>query len=194
MTKYNDSSLYKKVDDFLSESIPETFDDLSDGTTNKAFTETLKSKLDGISSGATANSLDAALLARANHTGAQAISTVTGLDSALTGLAARVTALETWQSNLKINRLETFSVTTDSSGDFTVTTSTAFTNPIALAGVRATAGAEGYHAHINSVSGATITGRAFKNKTQGVLIGGTIDPDNPVAASTQIRVIVVEPL
>lgn len=42
-----------------------------------------KSKLDGIASGATANSSDATLLNRANHTGSQAISTVTGLQTAL---------------------------------------------------------------------------------------------------------------
>jgi hypothetical protein len=40
-------------------------------------------KLAGIASGATANSSDATLLNRANHTGSQAISTVTGLQTAL---------------------------------------------------------------------------------------------------------------
>ena len=47
-----------------------------------------KTKLDGIASGATANSSDATLLARANHTGTQAISTVTGLQAALDGKQA----------------------------------------------------------------------------------------------------------
>lgn len=42
-----------------------------------------KTKLDGIASGATANSPDATLLNRANHTGTQAISTVSGLQTAL---------------------------------------------------------------------------------------------------------------
>jgi hypothetical protein len=42
-----------------------------------------KTKLDGIATAATANSSDATLLARANHTGSQAISTVTGLQTAL---------------------------------------------------------------------------------------------------------------
>lgn len=42
-----------------------------------------KSKLDGVAAGATTNSSDATLLARANHTGEQAISTVTGLQAAL---------------------------------------------------------------------------------------------------------------
>ena len=38
-----------------------------------------KTKIDGIASGATANSSDATLLARANHTGTQAASTITGV-------------------------------------------------------------------------------------------------------------------
>lgn len=42
-----------------------------------------KGKLDGIPSNATANSSDATLLARSNHTGSQAISTVSGLQAAL---------------------------------------------------------------------------------------------------------------
>ncbi len=47
-----------------------------------------KTKLDGIASGATANDTDANLKDRANHTGTQAISTVTGLQSALDAKAA----------------------------------------------------------------------------------------------------------
>ena len=43
-----------------------------------------KTKLDGIASGATANQTDAHLLARANHTGTQASSTITGLGSLAT--------------------------------------------------------------------------------------------------------------
>lgn len=37
--------------------IPSTFDDLTDGTTNKAFTSTLKNKLDGIEAGAEVNTV-----------------------------------------------------------------------------------------------------------------------------------------
>jgi hypothetical protein len=46
-----------------------------------------RTKLDGIAAGATANQTDAYLLARANHTGTQAISTVTALQAALDALA-----------------------------------------------------------------------------------------------------------
>lgn len=48
----------------------------------------MKTKLDGIATGATANSSDTALLARANHTGTQATSTIDGLDTALSGKQA----------------------------------------------------------------------------------------------------------
>ena len=44
-----------------------------------------KTKLDGITPGATANDTDVNLKSRANHTGTQAISTVTGLQTALDG-------------------------------------------------------------------------------------------------------------
>jgi hypothetical protein len=56
-----------------------------------------KSKLDGIATGATANSTDAFLLSRANHTGSQAISTVTGLQTALDGKEPSITAGTTAQ-------------------------------------------------------------------------------------------------
>ena len=46
-----------------------------------------KSKLDGVATGATANSSDATLLARANHTGTQSVSTITGLGTAATTAA-----------------------------------------------------------------------------------------------------------
>jgi hypothetical protein len=49
------------------------------------FSQEEKTKLSGIQAGATANSLDSFLLARANHTGTQAISTVSGLQGALDG-------------------------------------------------------------------------------------------------------------
>ncbi len=53
------------------------------GLSTEDYTTTEKTKLSGIASGATANSSDATLLARANHTGTQAISTVSGLQTAL---------------------------------------------------------------------------------------------------------------
>lgn len=47
-----------------------------------------KTKLNGVASGATANATDAQLRDRSTHTGSQAISTITGLQTALDGKAA----------------------------------------------------------------------------------------------------------
>ena len=53
--------------------------------TTASFTTAQESKLTGIAAGATANAADAFLLSRGNHTGTQAITTVTGLQTALDG-------------------------------------------------------------------------------------------------------------
>ena len=51
--------------------------------TQESFTTVLKTKLDGITTGATVNAADADLRDRSTHTGSQATSTITGLDAAL---------------------------------------------------------------------------------------------------------------
>jgi hypothetical protein len=58
-------------------------DAVPDGTTNKAYTATDKTKLAGIATGATANSSDATLLNRANHTGTQLTTTISNFDEAV---------------------------------------------------------------------------------------------------------------
>lgn len=58
-------------------------DTLTDGTTNKAFLATERTKLAGVAPGATANSSDATLLARANHTGTQLASTISDFSEAV---------------------------------------------------------------------------------------------------------------
>lgn len=73
----------------LSTSSTVSADDVVDGSTNKAFSATEQTKLAGIASGATANSADATLLARANHTGTQTASTISDFNTAAD---ARVTA------------------------------------------------------------------------------------------------------
>lgn len=77
-----------------------------------------KLKLDGIAAGATANQTDAHLLDRANHTGSQAISTVTGLQSALdnkleTSLKGAVNGLAELDSGGKVptNQLPAIAIT-----------------------------------------------------------------------------------
>lgn len=61
--------------------------------TTAAFTAAQETKLAGIATGATANSADAFLLDRGNHTGLQAIATITGLQTALDGKQPLTTVL-----------------------------------------------------------------------------------------------------
>lgn len=68
--------------------------------TTAAFTTAQETKLAGVAAGATANSSDATLLDRANHTGTQAAATITGLATVATsGSAADLTG------NLAVARL-----------------------------------------------------------------------------------------
>lgn len=66
----------KNADAFLMSNMVET-------TTAKVMTDAERTKLAGIATSATANATDATLLDRANHTGTQAISTVSGLQAAI---------------------------------------------------------------------------------------------------------------
>ena len=61
-----------------------------------SFTSADKSKLDGIAENATANSTDSQLRERSTHTGTQAISTISGLQSALTTVNDTLTAVSTF--------------------------------------------------------------------------------------------------
>lgn len=58
-------------------------DTVIDGTTNKAYTATEKTKLSGIATGATANDTNSNLRDRSTHAGTQAQSTIVGLETAL---------------------------------------------------------------------------------------------------------------
>lgn len=68
-------------------------DEVGDGVTFKRYGQTEKTKLAGIATGATANSSDAALIARGNHTGQQPASTISDFASAAASVAdGRITA------------------------------------------------------------------------------------------------------
>lgn len=69
--------------------------DLADELNDGLMSSEDKTKLNNIQSNATANSSDAALLDRGNHTGTQSISTVTGLSTALDGKQKVITQSET---------------------------------------------------------------------------------------------------
>lgn len=113
------------------------------------------------------------------------------LQSALNALDSRIGTIEAWKSLMKLARVEVFSTTTDANGDASIVTSTSFSSPRIFAQPHAAASALGCHTTISSVSGSTINLRVFKNKTQGVLIGGTIDPDEPLA-SARVDIMVTQ--
>jgi hypothetical protein len=85
-------------------------DTLTDGTTNKAFLATERTKLTGVATAATANDTDANLRARGSHTGTQSADTLTDGTTnkaflatertKLTGIATAATANDT-DANLK---------------------------------------------------------------------------------------------
>jgi hypothetical protein len=58
-------------------------DDIGNGTTYKQYSQTEKTKLAGIATGATANSADSVLINRANHTGTQMANTISDFNSAV---------------------------------------------------------------------------------------------------------------
>lgn len=81
-------------------------DSTIDGTTNKVFTATEKTKLAGIATGATANDTDANLKNRANHTGTQTASTISDFNASAD---ARI-------ASASINDLSDVAVTAPSAG------------------------------------------------------------------------------
>lgn len=104
-------SVEQRLDDVSGLDVSELLDRISDVENGKVdkvtgkglsefdFTSALKSKLDGIAANATANDTDSNLKNRANHTGTQAISTVTDLQTTLTGHDTRISSLELWRSS-----------------------------------------------------------------------------------------------
>lgn len=77
-------------------------DAVPDGTTNKAYTATEKTKLSGIATAATANDTDANLKNRANHTGTQTASTISDFNTAAD---ARITAANKKTDSMSTNKL-----------------------------------------------------------------------------------------
>lgn len=80
-----DGDVVDALGEKVSGGLPEdaTLADLAESATVKYFTSSEKSKLSGVATGATANDTDSNLKSRANHTGTQAISTVTSLQTTL---------------------------------------------------------------------------------------------------------------
>lgn len=161
----------------LSSNVILTADDVGDGTTNKAYTATEKTKLAGIATGATANSSDATLLNRANHTGTQAESTVVNLVS---DLANRPTVY--FGATLKANAIFYTASATVSSGtaifqlttDGTSTGTAIFPNGANLDSINAfvsDAAASYQMSYALTNSNKTLTVTANKLTTSNILTG-----------------------
>lgn len=84
--------------------------------TTAAFTTAQESKLAGIATGATANAADAELRDRTTHTGAQAIATVTGLQTALDGKAALGANADITSLRQSVTLVATGTISADSLG------------------------------------------------------------------------------
>ena len=80
-----------------------THNDVTSAGSGQIITGAERTKLDGIETGATANSPDAFLLDRTNHTGTQAISTVTGLQTELDAKAENLGDLGVTASATELN-------------------------------------------------------------------------------------------
>jgi len=76
------------ADELSALAISGNADDLADGTINKVFLATERTKLTAIAPAATANSSDATLLNRANHSGSQLASTISNFTSSVNALIA----------------------------------------------------------------------------------------------------------
>lgn len=168
----------------LSANVTLTQDDVASGTTNKAYTATEQTKLTGIATGATANSTDAILLARANHTGTQSADTLTDGTTnkaflatertKLTGIATGATANSTDATLLaRANHTGTQSADTIVDGTTNkVFTATMSTKLAGLGTVRDVATTQSATPAINTdvTDQATITGlaQAITSMTSGL--------------------------
>jgi hypothetical protein len=130
-----------------------------------------KTKIDGIATGATANQTDTYLLSRANHTGAQAISTVTGLQTSLDTKVDKV-AGERLINAAEITKLSNQSGT--NTGDETAATIKTKLGITTLSGSNTgdqTLSSLGGVSSNTAITGATNTKITYDSK--GLVTGGT---------------------
>lgn len=196
-----------------------TLADLAESATVKYFTASEKTKLSGVATGATANDTDANLKSRANHTGTQAISTVTGLQTALDGKAAssalsslvpntRTVAGKALSGDVTLVKADVGLSNADNTSDASKPVSTAQAAAIAakaddsavvkLTGAQTIAGAKTFSSapvvpdaafSIAKVSGLQSQLDTLNNRTQIVVVATEAEVPNPLPAGYVYAVI-----
>ena len=153
-----------------------------------------KTKLDGIAAGATANSSDATLLNRANHTGTQAATTITGLAAvATTGAYADLSGKPTLGTAAALNTGTAAGnvVVLDGSGRLPAVDGSQLTGlttgTVTSVGGTAPISSSGGNSPVISISAATTTAAgsmsaADKTKLDGIAAGATAN-----ATDAQLR-------
>lgn len=112
--------------------------------------------------------------------------------SALSGYGSRITALENWKA-LMPKRVDVYTGTTDANGDITIS----FPGGRYAAAPKISLGFifnndnYGSFYNIKALSTTGVTLRVMRNKNSAVLLGGNIDPDEPLA-STAVSITAFE--
>lgn len=172
-------------------------DDVADGTTYKQYSATEKTKLSGIATAATANSSDATLKARANHTGTQSADTITDGTTnkaflatertKLTGIATAATANDT-DANLKNRANHTGTQSADTLTDGTTNKAFLATERTKLSGIPPSATANDTDANLKARANHTGTQTAstisdFTTATNALLTESNLNHSLPYKTS-----------
>lgn len=166
------------------------------GLSTEDYSTAEKTKLSGIATAATANSTDAQLRDRTTHTGSQAISTVTGLQTALDSKLINLGSAN--------QAVKTYTGTTDSSGNvvFHLTNDNLSTGTALFSayGAAIPTAFDGSGVAIQSPnafnvgwsnSSKTLTIRVNRGTTTSVLLGGTVVSDQFAGAGYTVELIVI---
>lgn len=100
------ASVYGRTGIVTAQAGDYTADQITETVSNKILTSAERTKLTGVATGATANSSDSALRDRTTHTGEQAISTVTNLQTTL-NLKLEAASIANFETSTQLNSRDT---------------------------------------------------------------------------------------
>lgn len=114
------------------------------------------------------------------------------LESTVSTHGGKITALEAWQAAMP-KRSDKYTGTTDANGDVTITFPTSRYTNVPQISMSYVFNNDNYSTsyNIKSLSASSVTIRVMRNKNSAVLLGGNIDPDEPLA-STAITLVATE--